>query len=313
MTCKSTVGMDRTEWLLERTKGIGGSDAAAICGLNPYRTAVEVWLEKTGQIDSPDLSDNEFVYWGTRLEDIVADEFAKRTGMWVQRRNAILVHPEHSYMIGNVDRIIRPAKGEGPWGVLECKTTSEHKKGEWTEDEVPQAHLIQIQHYLAVLGFQYGYLAVLIGGNKFRYMRVERDEALIQSLIEIESRFWNENVVKGIPPEWDGSEASTETLSKLYPGGLPDAIELPATAQDLIEQYESASQLEKHAAVQKEEAANKLKGLLGDNETGWCGTKKVSWKTITSNRLDTKALKEDHPEIYEEYLKESSYRRFGIK
>jgi putative phage-type endonuclease len=313
MACKSTVGMDRTEWLLERTKGIGGSDAAAICGLDPFRTAIQVWMEKTGQTETFDLSENESVYWGTRLEDIVADEFAKRTGMWVQRRNALLVHPDHSFMIGNVDRIVRPSRSEGQWGVLDCKTTSEYRRDDWTEDTVPENYVIQLQHYMAVLGFQYGYLAVLIGGNKFRYFRVERDEELIQNLIRIEQEFWEEHVVKGVPPAWDGSPASTETLNKLFPGGMVESIELPAGADELITQYESASQLLKHAEYQKDEAANKLKALLGDYELGFYGKRRISWKTIAKKGFDSKEFRKDYPDLYEQYQHDISYRRFNIK
>lgn len=308
-----TRNMDRQEWLAARTQGIGGSDAAAIAGLNPWVSPVQVWLEKTGQIESPDLSGNESVYWGTVLEDVVAREFARRTGMWVQRRNAILAHPEHSYMLGNVDRLTRPERGSGEWGVLECKTTSEYAKGQWGDDEVPAHYLIQLQHYLAVTGYSYGYLAVLIGGNKYRHLRVQRDDELIQHLIEIESRFWHEHVIAGVPPAWDGTQASTDLLSRLYPEGRPEEIALPAEAAELIAQYEEAAEAEKEWAQRKDEASNRLKGLLGECELGVIGERRVSWKTIASDRLDTKALRADHPEIYDEYVKPSVYRRFSIR
>lgn len=305
--------MNRQEWLTARTQGIGGSDAAAIAGLNPWVSPVQVWLEKTGQIESPDLSDNESVYWGAVLEDVVAREFAQRTGMWVQRRNAILVHPEHEYMIGNVDRLIRPERGSGEWGVLECKTTSEYAKGQWDDEAVPPHYLIQLQHYLAVTGYRYGYLAVLIGGNKYRHLRVQRDDELIGHLIEIESRFWHDHVVAGIPPAWDGTQASTDLLSRLYPQGRPEEIALPAEAAELIAQYEEAAEAEKDWAQRKSEASNRLKGLLGEYELGAIGERQVSWKTITANRLDAKALQGDRPEIYQQYVKPSAYRRFGIR
>jgi putative phage-type endonuclease len=308
-----TRNMDRDEWLAARTKGIGGSDAAAIAGLSPWRTPIQVWMEKTGQIVSPDLTDNEAVYWGTVLEDLVAKEFAKRTGFWVQRRNAILVHPEHEFMIGNIDRLVRPERGVGEWGVLEVKTTSEYAKDQWSEDEVPAHYLIQLQHYLAVTGYIYGYFAVLIGGNKYRHFRVERDDELIAHLIEIETKFWNENVLKHIPPAWDGSSASTDLLNSLYPISRPTEIELPQEAEDLIAQYDEADRYEKEWAKRKDEARNKLCGLLGENERGTVRGRLVTWKTVTTNRLDTKALQKDHPGIYDEYIKPSAYRRFGIR
>lgn len=308
-----TRNMNRQEWLAARTQGIGGSDAAAIAGLNPWVSPVQVWLEKTGQIESPDLSDNESVYWGTVLEDVVAREFRTRTGMWTQRRNAILVHPEHSYMLGNVDRLTRPERGSGEWGVLEVKTTSEYAKCQWDDDEVPSRYLIQLQHYLAVTGYSYGYLAVLIGGNKYKHYHVLRDDELIQHLIEIETRFWHDHVLAGVPPAWDGTQASTDLLSRLYPQGRPEETALPAEAADLIAQYEAAVEAEKEWAQRKSEASNRLKSLLGEHELGTIGERRVTWKTITTNRLDTNALRDEHPDVYDKYTKPSTYRRFGVR
>lgn len=197
--------------------------------------------------------------------------------------------------------------------MLECKTTSEYRRDDWTEDTVPENYVIQLQHYMAVLGFQYGYLAVLIGGNKFRYFRVERDDELIQNLIRIEQEFWEEHVVKGVPPAWDGSPAANQVLNKLFPGGMVESIELPACADELITQYESACQLLKHAEYQKDEAANKLKALLGDYELGFYGKRRISWKTIAKKVFDSKAFREDYPDLYEQYQHDISYRRFNIK
>lgn len=305
----STQTMTRNDWLDWRRRGIGGSDAAAIAGLNPWKSPMAIWLDKTGQIEPEEAG--EAAYWGNVLESVVADEFKERTGFYVQRRNAILQHTDYPWMLANVDRLFRDA--EGNWGVLECKTTSEWGRKNWAEDEVPAYYLIQVQHYLAVTGYEYGYIAVLIGGNQYKHYKVVRDEEIIQYLIDIEKDFW-QLVETNTPPAFDGSDSSSEVLKKLYPKAtLGLEVMLPSTAQELIEMYEQASAEEKAAVTKKDEAGNKLKALLGDAEVGVLGDRKVSWKNINSTRFDSTKFKKDHQALYEEYSKESSYRRFDVR
>jgi len=212
--------MTREEWLEARRKGIGGSDAAAVCGLNPYKSPLEVYLEKIGEIDPPE--DNEAMYWGRKLEDIVAQEFSERTGLKVRRVNSILQHKEVPFMLANLDRVI-VGNDEGP-GVLECKTSSAFKLKDW--EEVPLMYQLQVYHYLAVTGYKYAYLAVLIGGRIFKTFRLDRDEEIIANLIKIESDFWHNHVLAGVMPEPDGNKTSTELLSKLYPESNAQTIVL---------------------------------------------------------------------------------------
>jgi putative phage-type endonuclease len=303
-----TANMDHLEWLRLRQKGIGGSDAAAIAGLNKWKSPVAVYLEKIGQAPEENVS-SEAAYWGTVLEDVVAQEFSKRTGLKARRRNAILQHPEHSFMLANVDRLIVGEKAG-----LECKTASEYLKEEWKDDEVPAQYLIQCQHYMAVTGFGAWWIAVLIGGNKFIYKKIERDEEIIQYLIQIESDFWNNHVLKKNPPMFDGSDASSDLLKALYPTAkFDEEIELPPHAADLIAKYEQAKQEEAEAAERRKEAENQLKAMLGDYERAFAGDRIVTWKNVRSSRVDTKLLKEKYPEIYQEVAKESISRRFSIK
>lgn len=304
----STLRMDRDTWLQERRKGIGGSDAAAIAGLSKWKSPVEVYLEKIGE--APEEEQSEAAYWGTIMEDIIAREFQLRTGLKVQRRNAILRHPEYPWMIANLDRVILDK--EHGRGVLECKTASEWLRNEWEGDKVPDVYIVQVQHYLAVTGYQYAYIAALIGGNRFIYKEIKRDEEVINYLIKIERDFWK-LVESRIPPEMDGSEASSKLLNMLYPEVEQGTkILLPTEAEDLIAEYEQARAEEQAAAERKEAAANKLKAMLGTNEVGVVGDRKVIWKTVTSNRLDTKALKAECPDIYAKYARASEARRFMI-
>lgn len=302
----ATKNMDRTTWLKWRQSGIGGSEAAAIAGLSRYRSPVAVWLEKTGQMEPPEAG--EAAYWGQVLEEVIAREFTARTGKKLRRKLAILQHPEYPFMLANIDRML-----VGEQAGFEAKATSEWHRGEWEGDQIPDEYILQCQHYMAVTGFPKWYIAVLIGGNKFRWKVIERDEEIINYLIKIESDFWR-LVENRTPPEMDGSQSSAEVLKLLYPEAEEGkAIILPPGAEDLITEYEIAEEEEKAAGERKEAAANKLKALLGDAEAGRIGDRMVTWKNVTSSRLNTKALKADHPEIYEKYARESCYRRFAIK
>lgn len=303
----STADMNRQEWLKARRAGIGGSDVSAIAGLNKWKSPVAVYLDKVGE--APEDEAGEAAYWGNVMEDIVAQEFTKRSGMKVRRRNAILKHAEYPWMLANVDRLI-VGKKEG----LECKTASEFMKGEWEGEEIPAAYLLQIQHYMAVTGFKAWWIAVLLGGNKFHYKRIERDEEIIQYLIEIEKDFWLNHVEPQNPPAFDGSDASADLLKALYPQSEPDSeIHLPKDAEALVEALDAINAELKETERQKKEYENQLKNMLKDYEKGFIGDRLVTWKSYVSNRLDTKRLKAEQPEIYEQYINQTTSRRFSVK
>ncbi|WP_035430911.1 YqaJ viral recombinase family nuclease [Bacillus sp. UNC322MFChir4.1] len=303
-----TLNMDRSAWLEARKQGIGGSDVAPIAGLSKYKSPVQVFLEKTQTIEQEHIQ-SDAAYFGTILEDVVAKEFTKRTDLKVQRRNAILQHPEYPWMLANVDRLIVGEKVG-----LECKTASEYLKKEWEGEEIPAAYLLQCQHYMAVTGYEAWWIAVLIGGNKFVYKKIDRDEELIQYLIDIEKDFWINHVEKNEPPMFDGSEASTELLKQLYPDSIADSfVSLGKDAELLIEARDQLDREIKVMQEQKAEYENKLKAMLGNNEVG--GTEKymITWKSYSSTRLDSKQLKTEKPEIFEKYARISKSRKFAVK
>lgn len=304
----NTLNMDRAQWLQARTQGIGGSDVSAIAGLNKWKSVVQVFLEKTQAIEKEDIQ-SEAAYFGNVLEEVVAKEFAKRTDLKVQRRNAILQHPEYPWMLANVDRLI-----VGERVGLECKTASEYLKKEWEDEEVPAAYLLQCQHYMAVTGYEAWWIAVLIGGNKFVHKKIERDEELIQYLIDIEKDFWLNNVEKHEPPMFDGSDASTELLKHLYPESIADSFVSLGKQEELL--IEARDQLDREIKVleeQKAEYENKIKAKLCTNEAGGTENYKVYWKSYTTNRFDSKRFKADHPDLYKQYVKESKSRKFTVK
>ncbi|HDR8009668.1 MULTISPECIES: YqaJ viral recombinase family protein [Bacillus cereus group] len=304
----TTEDMAHEQWLEARKAGIGGSDAAAIAGLNKWSSPIAVYYDKTSETVKDQLP-SEAAYFGNVLEEIVAEEFSKRTNLQVRTCNAILQHPEYPWMLANVDRLVVGEKVG-----LECKTASEYLKKEWEGEEIPASYLLQCQHYMAVTGYKAWWIAVLIGGNKFIYKKIERDEEIIQYLIEIEKDFWLNHVEKGIPPMFDGSEASSTLLKEMYPDSVEDSeIELGNEVELLIEARDQVDKEIKALEEQKAEYENKIKAKLGTNEVGKTENYKVSWKTQVSNRIDSKRLKEEQPELYKRYTKESKSRKFTVK
>lgn len=299
-----TKDMDRNEWLKIRRSGIGGSDAAAVAGLNPYVSRIMVYMDKIGELEPQE--ENEAMYWGHVMEDIVAQEFSKRTGMKIRRRNATLRHEKYPWMIANIDRMI-VGKREG----LECKNLSFHSGMKWEDGDLWQYEL-QCHHYMAVTGFKRWWLAALIGGNRFVYKSIERDEEIIESLIKLESDFWNNHVVPRIPPEMDGSEASSEYLKRKFPISNGEQMHFTSDIESLLEELDEVKKLENEAKERRTEIENKIKSMLGEYEVGIWKDRKVTWKTYESTRLDTKKFKEDHPDLFEKYAKKSSYRTFRV-
>lgn len=306
----STVGMTREEWLLTRRQGIGGSDIAAILGLNKYKSPMGVYLDKVGETPIEDTA-GEAAYWGNVLEEVVAKEFQERTGEKVRRDNRMLAHPEHPYLMANLDRVV-----VGKKEILECKTSSAYRLKEWESDEVPMEYLLQIMHYLAVTGYDRAHIAVLVGGQKFIHKTIERDEELIQQIIDMASDFWNNHVMTKTPPPYDGSSATSNFLSAMFPQADQETeTVLDDEADALITQYQEAKEREEAAKKDKTEAENKLKGMVGLAELGLAGSYVVEWKNVKGREtLDTKAFKAENAELYEKYKKEGKpTRRFAIK
>ncbi|MBE7128126.1 YqaJ viral recombinase family protein [Bacillus mycoides] len=303
-----TKEMAHEQWLAARKAGIGGSDASAIAGLNKWKSPISVYMDKIGESPEEDIQ-SEAAHFGNVLEEVVAQEFSTRTGLKVRKRNAILQHPKYPWMLANVDRLIIGEKVG-----LECKTASEYLKKEWEGEEVPTSYLIQCQHYMAVTGYEAWWIAVLIGGNKFIYKKIERDEEVIQYLIDIEKDFWQNHVEKLEPPMFDGSDASTNLLNQMYPKGFEDnVLSLSNEAEILIEARNQIEAELKVLDIQKKEYENKLKAMLGEKAKGATENYTVLWKSYSTNRFDSKRFKEEHPDLHKQYTKESNTRRFSIK
>lgn len=302
-----TAGLSRSEWLKWRTKGIGGSDVAAIAGISRFKSVYEVWLEKTGQA-IPKEQENDFTHFGNVLEPIVKKEFMRRTGLRVRAKKALLQSSEYPFMLADLDGVINE---NGKMCIFEAKTASAYKQHIW-EEGVPEEYIMQVQHYMAITEADKAYVAAIVGGNRFFCHEVFRDECLISQIIEMEKCFWNNNVLGGKEPLPDGSEAAADYLNQRYNKTNGNTIELPKETLALFEDYDRISSRLEELKEQKEAVTNCLKTFLKENETGTVGERCVTWKQYTRTGIDQKRLKEEKPEIYGEYTTKSSYRRLNV-
>ncbi|WP_164685033.1 YqaJ viral recombinase family nuclease [Brevibacillus reuszeri] len=287
----STENMPHQEWLQWRRKGLGGSDAGAVAGFSKYRSPVVVWLEKTGKLE-PSQEESQAARFGRKLEPVVADEFAERTGLKIEPVHEMLQHPEHPFMLANLDRLIHM---DGEQGVLECKTADKYLAAEWEDEKIPDHYYLQVQHYLAVTGLHFAYIAVLIGGNDFRYKRIDRNEEVIGYLINIEQDFWK-MVTDDTPPAVDGSEATTQLLKEMYPESNGQEIFLPDEAAEWVKQYHEATAQIKAFELIKAEAQNKILNAMQDYAIGWIGEKKVTRSVIAEKPMSF--VKKAHTRLY---------------
>lgn len=301
----STLHLEKSEWLAYRKRGIGGSDAGAVCGLNPYRTAIQVYYDKT--TTEIQQTDNEAMRQGRDMEDYVARRFMEATGKKVRRANAMYYHEDHPFMLADVDRMI-----VGENAGLECKTASPYMEDKWKDGNVPVHYLIQCHHYMGVCGADAWYIAALILGRGFVYYRIDRDEELISSLIQIETDFWKEHVLKKVLPAPDGSETADKAIAEYF--RQSSAVSIPLNGFDKkLERRQELLEVMKRMETEKRRIDQELKLYLGEAEMAENEHFRVSWKSVESSRLDEKRLKEEEPEVYEKYKKAVTSRRFTVK
>ena len=301
----ATAGLDREEWLRYRKRGLGGSDAGAVCGLNPYRTAMQVYDDKT--TDATEETDNEAMRQGRELEDYVARRFMEAAGKKVRRANFMYYDEENPFMLADVDRMI-----VGENAGLECKTASPYLADRWKNGEIPVSYQIQCYHYMSVCNADAWYIAVVIFGREFKYYRIERDEEVISDLRQIERNFWESHILKRILPESDGSELADKVISGYFKKSMEETIPLRGFDEKLGRRQELESLLDE-MTTEKKQIEQELKLYLGEAEAAENANYRVSWKSVNSQRIDEKRLKEERPEVYEQYRKTLSFRRFTVK
>lgn len=315
-----TKDMSKEQWLEARKCGIGGSDAASVLGLNPYKSSVSVYIEKVDYIHGVSMSDkningckkdssNEEVNYrmelGNKLEDFVANEFSLKTGLKVRNVNGILKNDKYPFAIANIDRAV-----VGEKAFLECKVTNSFNKKEWIKT-IPIHYKIQMNHYMAVTGASHCYVAVLIGNEELVIHKLERDEDYIEEIMKLEEIFWNNCILGDDFPMPDGSSDYSKTLDILYKNSKQEELIL-FEAESILERYDEVVKLYKDFEKEKKAIEQYLKLQMKNYEIAYVGDRKITWKKQERNSIDTTRLKKEHPEIVVGYMKTTTSRVLKI-
>ena len=253
-------------------------------------------------------TENNYTHFGTLLEPIIRKEFTMRTGLKVRQKHMLLQSEEYPFMYANLDGVINE---DGEMAIFEAKTASEYKLEVW-ENEVPAPYILQIQHYMAVTGAKKTYIAALVGGNKFYWHEVKRDDEMIEKIIAMEKYFWEVYVLGGMEPVPDGSESTTKYFNKKFKNSNGETIELPEEVISVCDEYERISEQIKALENEKNAMGNKIKGYMKEAEIGIVGDRRILWQSISKSSIDTKRLKAEKPDLYTDYLQHSRYRRLSV-
>ena len=293
---------------------IGGSDIAAVMGLSRWKTPLKLWCEKTQKLQPVDLSDNEAVELGADLEEFVAQKFSQKTGKAVRRSPKVYQHKEYPYMIAHVDRLIT-----GTDELLECKTASFFKKEEWENDDIPQEYILQVMWYLGITGRKVGYIAVLIGGQSFKYKKIEFDQELFDSMVEAAKDFWKMVQTDKAPAVMANDDdtlmdlysTNSGVIIELYPQDRTSA-EATQAFEDKIAYLQEIKGHIKSLEDEKRELETSVKEIIKDNLGIKTPKYVVTWETQRKSQVDVRALCENEPNTYAKYERVSSYRVMRI-
>lgn len=313
----NTKGMEYQDWLEVRKQGIGSSDAATACGLNPYMSMLELWLIKTGR-QAQSIEDESSgvapLYWGKQLEPLVAEFYSMHTHNKVRRINAVLQHPDPDkyFMLANLDYSV---VGSDEVQILECKTAGEHGAKLW-RDGVPLYVLCQVQHQLAVTGKQAAHVCVLICGHETKIFKVTRSESVIEHIVQAERYFW-ECVEKDTPPSVDASESAAKAIQQLYPAHVPLTVEDLSQNENANLMFDQLIKMKEEIQNQQErfdQLKHEIQMMMQDKERVVFANGSVVWKKAKDSiSLNTKALLQHQPELIELYpLEKQGSRRFNI-
>ena len=256
----------RDEWLEARHRGIGGSDAAAAIGLNRWKAPLAVYCDKLG-IGDPDNELSEPAEWGLLLEPVLIEKYRSVTGRRVQTPSGFELYrsPHHPFMSCTPDGLITDPERDGE-GVLEAKTGGVFTLKEWKE-EPPLEYQVQLQHNMAVLDLKWGSFAVLIGGQRFFWCDMERNDRFCEVLVRKEADFW-ERVVTGTPPDPDASTSTSEAIARLYPGETGRTIDLDDEASEWNRRHLAIKEAKKRLELQERLYGNRLRAAIGEATFG---------------------------------------------
>lgn len=302
------------EWREWRRQGIGGSDAAAVCGLSPWKSPLAVYYEKTTEIED---EEDDVMKWGRRLEPAIVTAFQEETGYSVHSEQAMVVHPSLPFMRATIDGGVY-GHGRGlpqtADGVYEAKSVS-RRAADWDQG-IPDYVQIQLLHNLGVTTLGRAWLAalMLVPVPRLIIHEFERDQEALTVLMEIEAEFW-ERVEKHIPPPADGTEATATAIRQAYKLAEPGRIvDLTPEHLELILARDVAVREEKEAIARREAIDNRLKLALGTAEAGvYRGRSIVTWTSYEQRRIDGDRLRAEHPEIVQDFTKVIPCRRFVVR
>jgi putative phage-type endonuclease len=314
--------LNNQDFALLRAKSLGGSDIGALLGFSKYRSAVDVWMEKTGKEIA--VRDSLPLRFGQFAEEFVASEYALSTGLSLASHDAAVIHPEYQYMHGHIDRFalngdLPLIDGEGKIiasRILECKTANPFAQSEWGEagsDQVPLSYLVQCVWYMMLTNINKTDLAVLFGNADFRIYEITRDLELEQMVLERAITFWEDHVHKDIPPP-AASESDYKTL--FGKSTLSKSIEAPAQTYELIKKLKSLNEQVEQYEAEISQIKQSIMGQMQDAEIlTFDGQTLATWKAPKpSSRLDAKKLTEEHPDLVHQYqVPIQNSRRLVIK
>lgn len=293
---------ERKNWLKERKTYIGGSDIGAIISATKetYATPLDVYLDKTRE-NIAEEEINEAAYFGTLLEDVVANEYTVRTGNITSKPEGLIRHKDYPFLAANIDRWI----GDKEY-ILECKTAGFMMGKEWGEEgseEIPESYYAQVAWYAAITGVSRVDIAVLIGGQKFKIYTYNADKLFQDNLIKAGVEFWQNHVVKRVPPAC----STLDDIKTMWPYGVKDKVihsnkEINEAVAKLKEKRTDAKVLN----YEIDELKFIIQNYIQDNEVLVDeNDRKVAYYTIGSERfsIDKKRLETRYPHIYEDCLK----------
>lgn len=286
-------------WLALRRTGIGSSDCSAVVGMNPYESPFSVWQQKTGQAPSKDLSDNEFIYWGNRLEPIIREEAAKELGLEVLSSLPTVRSKAHPHMLANLDGWFPEVNA-----IFEAKNTSAYASAKWENGDAPDHALLQVHHSMIVTGARLAYVAGLVGGNHLQVVEVAYDPELAATLIAAEQQFWDRYIIGNEEPPIDPSDATRDALVSMNLTGSGDVVDAtnPDDVHHWVTAYKSAQLAEKRAGIEKSLARNNLLALLGSAAALTDPATGNVLVAVRRGQLNQKAFTAEYPEIAAGYL-----------
>lgn len=302
-----TAKMSRKEWLEQRRKSIGGSDAAAVIGLSQWASPYTVYLDKKGEL--PEKEETEAIRLGNDLEGYVAQRWCEATGKKVRRLQAMLYNPDFPFAHADVDRMVI-----GEDAGLECKTTSTLDIKQFRGVDFPEKYYAQCVHYMAVTGCKRWHLAVLVFGRGFYTFTLERDEDEIKALMEAERAFWFKNVLAENPPSPTGIDADTGAIETIYSASFAEKETDLFGYEALLNEYEQLQGEAKVIEKRIDEIKNIIKVNMADSEKGYCGEFKISWKPQVRRTFQVEELIKAYPQLpVNSFYKETVTRPLTIK